>query len=72
MRQDDRAPFDRVLRARRSAYGPGEFVGQERFIIAIRRPDGAPSCAQRVLDDHAEAVYARVGSGCQIDDEPPR
>src|SRR3954462_1578798 len=35
MRQDDRAPFDRALhRARRSAYVPGEFVGQESFMTA--------------------------------------
>jgi len=35
MRQDDRAPYDRALhRARVSAYGPGEFVGQESFMTA--------------------------------------
>jgi SAM-dependent methyltransferase len=35
MRQDDRAPFDRALhRARVSAYGPAEFVGQESFMTA--------------------------------------
>jgi SAM-dependent methyltransferase len=35
MRQDDRAPFDRaLLRARSSAYAPGEFVGQESFMTA--------------------------------------
>ena len=35
MRQDERAPFDRALqRARESAYAPGEFVGQESFMIA--------------------------------------
>ncbi len=35
MRQDDRAPFDRALhRARVSAYGLGEFVGQESFMSA--------------------------------------
>src|SRR3954469_17210533 len=35
MRQDDRTPFDRALhRARRSAYVPGEFVGQESFKTA--------------------------------------
>jgi SAM-dependent methyltransferase len=35
VRQDDRAPFDRALhRARVSAYGPGEFVGQESFMTA--------------------------------------
>jgi SAM-dependent methyltransferase len=35
MRQDDRAPFERALhRARVSAYGPGEFVGQESFMTA--------------------------------------
>jgi SAM-dependent methyltransferase len=35
VRQDDRAPFDRALRAARvSAYAPGEFVGQEGFMTA--------------------------------------
>jgi SAM-dependent methyltransferase len=35
MRQDDRAPFDRALhRARLSAFGPDEFVGQESFMTA--------------------------------------
>jgi SAM-dependent methyltransferase len=35
MKQDDRAPFDRALRAARtSAYAPGEFVGQESFMTA--------------------------------------
>jgi SAM-dependent methyltransferase len=35
MSQHDRAPFDRALqRARRSAYPPGEFVGQESFMTA--------------------------------------
>jgi SAM-dependent methyltransferase len=35
MRQDQRAPFVRALqRARRSAYGPGEFVDQESFMGA--------------------------------------
>ena len=35
MRQDDRAPFERALRrARASAYGPGEFAGQEGFMTA--------------------------------------
>ena len=35
MRQDERAPFDRALqRARLSAFGPGEFVGQESFMRA--------------------------------------
>ena len=39
MRQDDRAPFDRALhRARVSAYGPGEFVGQESFMTRERDP----------------------------------
>lgn len=33
MNQDERARFDRALeRARRSAYAPGEFVGQESFM----------------------------------------
>jgi SAM-dependent methyltransferase len=35
MIQDDRAPFERALRrARRCAYAPGEFVGQESFMTA--------------------------------------
>jgi len=35
VRQDDRAAFDRALHgARVSAYGPGEFVGQESFMTA--------------------------------------
>jgi SAM-dependent methyltransferase len=35
MRQDERTPFERALsRARASAYGPGEFVGQESFMTA--------------------------------------
>jgi SAM-dependent methyltransferase len=35
MRQDHRTPFERaLLRARASAYGPGEFVGQESFMTA--------------------------------------
>lgn len=35
MRQDERVPFDRALaRARRSAYPPGEFIGQESFMRA--------------------------------------
>ncbi|MDQ4084825.1 MAG: class I SAM-dependent methyltransferase [Actinomycetota bacterium] len=35
MRQDERAPFEHALeRARRSAYPPGEFVGQEGFLSA--------------------------------------
>ena len=35
MRQDERTAFDRALeRARRSAYPPGEFVGQENFMRA--------------------------------------
>jgi SAM-dependent methyltransferase len=35
MRQDDRAPFDLALRrARRCAYAPGQYVGQESFMTA--------------------------------------
>src|SRR5919112_1467826 len=35
MRQDERTAFDRALdRARRSAYAPGDFVGQESFMRA--------------------------------------
>jgi SAM-dependent methyltransferase len=35
MRQDERVPFDQaLLRARLSAYAPGEFVGQESFMRA--------------------------------------
>jgi len=35
MKQDERAPYDQaLLRARESAYAPGEFVGQESFMRA--------------------------------------
>lgn len=35
MRQDDRGPFERaLLRARVSAYAPGEYAGQESFMTA--------------------------------------
>jgi SAM-dependent methyltransferase len=35
MKQDERAPFVQALqRARMSAYAPGEFVGQESFMLA--------------------------------------
>ena len=35
MKQDERAPFAQALqRARLSAYAPGEFVGQESFMLA--------------------------------------
>jgi sarcosine/dimethylglycine N-methyltransferase len=35
VRQDDRAPFARALeRARAAAYPPGEYVGQESFMLA--------------------------------------
>jgi SAM-dependent methyltransferase len=35
MKQDERAPFVQALqRARMSAYSPGEFVGQESFMLA--------------------------------------
>jgi SAM-dependent methyltransferase len=35
MKQDERAPFvEALLRARTSAYAPGEFVGQESFMSA--------------------------------------
>jgi len=35
MKQDERVPFDQALeRARMSAYAPGEFVGQESFMLA--------------------------------------
>src|SRR3954470_24639479 len=35
MRQDHRTPFElALLRARASAYAPGEFVGQESFMTA--------------------------------------
>jgi SAM-dependent methyltransferase len=35
MRQDDRVPFDQALeQARRSAYAPGQYVGQESFMRA--------------------------------------
>jgi SAM-dependent methyltransferase len=55
MKQDDRAPFFRALqRARASAYAPGEFVEQERFmtateITALARAAGV-SAGVSVLD----------------------
>jgi SAM-dependent methyltransferase len=53
MRQDDRAPFDRALhRARESAHGPGEFVGQESFMSAS--------------EIRALAVQAGVGPGVTV------
>ena len=53
MRQDDRAPFDRALhRARVSAYGPGEFVGQESFMTAS--------------EIRALALQARIGPGVTV------
>lgn len=55
MRQDQRPPFTHALqRARESAYGPGEFVGQESFMRAgeiralARRAGIAPAAS--VLD----------------------
>jgi SAM-dependent methyltransferase len=53
MQQDDRAPFDRALRsARESAYGPGEFVGQESFMTAS--------------EIRALAVAAGIGPGVSV------
>ena len=53
MRQDDRAPFDRALhRARVSAYGPGEFVGQESFMTAS--------------EIRALALHAGIGPGVTV------
>lgn len=53
MRQDERAPFDRALhRARRAAYPPGQFVGQESFMLA-----------DEVL---AVAAAAGVGPGTRV------
>jgi SAM-dependent methyltransferase len=53
MRQDDRARFDRALhRARTSAYGPGEFVGQESFMTAE--------------EIRALAVQAGIGPGVSV------
>jgi SAM-dependent methyltransferase len=53
MRQDDRAPFDRALhRARMSAYGPGEFVGQESFM--------------RASEIRGLAVQAGIGPGVTV------
>jgi SAM-dependent methyltransferase len=53
MRQDDRAPFHRALhRARVSAYGPGQFVGQESFMTA-----------SEIL---ALAVRAGIGRGVSV------
>jgi sarcosine/dimethylglycine N-methyltransferase len=55
MRQDERTPFHQALqRARLSAFGPGEFVGQESFMraeeilsLALRAGVGPGTC---VLD----------------------
>ena len=53
MRQDGRAAIDRALhRARLSAYGPGEFVGQESFMTAA--------------EIRALAVQAGVGPGVTV------
>lgn len=53
MRQDDRRRFDRALaRARRAAYPPGEFVGQESFM--------------RAAEIRALAVRAGVGAGVPV------
>lgn len=53
MRQDDRGRFDRALaRARRAAYPPGEFVGQESFM--------------RASEIRALAVRAGVGAGVPV------
>jgi SAM-dependent methyltransferase len=53
MIQDDRAPFERALRrARRCAYAPGEFVGQESFMTAG--------------EIRALAVRAGVGPGVSV------
>jgi SAM-dependent methyltransferase len=53
MRQDDRASFDRALRrARRSAFAPGEFVGQESFMTAS--------------EIRALAVRAGIGPGVTV------
>jgi sarcosine/dimethylglycine N-methyltransferase len=53
MRQDERVPFDRALgRARRAAYPPGEFVGQESFMSAA--------------EIRALAVRAGIGPGVSV------
>lgn len=53
MRQDERVPFERALgRARRAAYPPGEFVGQESFM--------------RAAEIRALAVRAGVGPGVSV------
>jgi SAM-dependent methyltransferase len=53
MRQDERAPFDIALApARKSAYTPGEFVGQESFM--------------RASDILSLAVQAGVGPGASV------
>src|SRR3954471_22528087 len=53
MRQDDRARFEQALHpARASAYGPGEFVGQESFMTAG--------------EIRALAVQAGVGPGVAV------
>jgi SAM-dependent methyltransferase len=53
MRQDQRTPFHQALqRARLSAYGPGEFVGQESFM--------------RADEIRSLAVRAGVGPGTSV------
>jgi SAM-dependent methyltransferase len=53
MNQDDRAPFDAALQqARRSAYPPGEFAGQESFM--------------RSSEIIALAVQAGIGPGVSV------
>lgn len=53
MKQDERVSFDRALgRARRSAYPPGEFVGQESFM--------------RATEIRALAVRAGIGPGVSV------
>jgi SAM-dependent methyltransferase len=53
MKQDERASFDRALdAARRTAYPPGEFVGQESFM--------------RAQEIRALAVRAGIGPGASV------
>jgi SAM-dependent methyltransferase len=55
VRQADRAPFDRALHhARVSAYGPGQFAGQESFMTAA--------------EIRALAVRAGIGPGVTVMD----
>ena len=67
MKQDERVPFDQALeRARMSAYAPGEFVGQESFMLASEilslavRAGIGPGVRVVAYDDASGSVAARL------------